>query len=258
MSFFLSTCAINTLFYIEGESNSRGFAIIDPVINSVDIGLQKSVKILDVNTFDVLHDLIIGGDNYNNNNLLGTVESGQRGKERVGFEMEIARRAKLNKWYGNPCHMIKVGQGGSIISEWEIGGSYDNLSLTAINNFKTLTPNLNYKTVVLYTLGINDFFAGTNIATWKSAVKARFEVLRNRVGSNTPIIVTQFQSITPHDLSAFNDAIEEIANEMPRIYPVDSTGCATYDGIHWGGGETGIKQLTGRMLDIAERLDFTS
>lgn len=256
MSFFHSTLTSNTLFYVEGESNSRGFALLDPILNSADIGLQKSVKILDVNNFNILHDLIIGGDNYNNNNLLGTVESGQRGKERFGFELEIARRAKTNNWYSNPCHVVKCGQGGSIISQWNTGGAYDLLSQTAITNIKNFLKNIPHKIIILYSLGINDRLAVTDLTAWKNGVKARFEVLRSRFYANTPIIMTGFQSISGVDMTSYTSTLNQIAGEMSNVFCVDSTGCTTYDGIHWDAAETGMKQLTGRMLNIAEKVKF--
>ena len=255
MSFLLfnSTPSSNTLFYIEGESNSGGLASIS-LADPADVGTQPSVKILNLNTLASLDTLQIGGTG--SNNLLDHAGAQSYYGLSFGFELEIARRAKTVPFYNGLVYVVKCGQGGSVISEWGTGGAYDTKSLNRTNAIKALLPN-SYKTIILYSLGINDAEAGNNVATWKTAVKNRHAVLRTRWGSQTPIIMTQFQGMGP-TVTAYNSftiAIAEICAETQYTFYAGAYGATlNTDKLHWNGANTGMKYVTGKLLDIAENL----
>jgi len=250
---FNSNPSSNTLFYIEGESNSGGLASIS-LADPADVGTQPSVKILNLNTLASLDTLQIGGTG--SNNLLDHAGAQSYYGLSFGFELEIARRAKTVPFYNGLAYVVKCGQGGSVISQWATGGAYDIKSLDRTNAIKSLLPN-SYKTIILYSLGINDSEAGTNVAAFKIAVKNRHAVLRSRWGYQTPIIMTQFNGMgrLSSDFDAFSRAIAEICAETQYTFYTNTFGATiNADKFHWNGANTGMKYVTGKLLDIAENL----
>lgn len=250
MGFFQTLFKSPILFIIEGESNSGGLAMTS-VRPSGEIGLQTHVSILN-NISLSIEPLVIGG--ASGNNLLGHFYSTYPNS--FGFELGIAKRAKNNpSFYTDRTYLLKTGQGGSTIAEWATGGGYDTRSVNLSNAIRTQI--INYRRVIFYSLGINDSNNSTSIATWKAAVKARFNVLRSRWGVDTAIVMTQFQGIR----NTYDASMAEICQEMPNVYSINTAGATTNnnaisDGLHWGGDNTGMPYVTSLMLDIVEQKVF--
>lgn len=232
------------LIIINGESNSGGYALNLEASNE-EIGVRNSVKILN-NTSLIFEDLNIGV-----NNLLG--HSGLSNGVTHGFELELANRADVNiSGLYNQVHLIKTGQGGSQISQWNIGGSYMNTFYSRIDTAKTLINFDNYNIVVLFSLGINDAISGTNINTWKANVTTHFQTIRNKIGRDVPIIMTEFQGMGSGgtQYSNYNTAIQELASTIENVYSINVTGAGLRDSNHWN--YSGMKFVAGKLLDVAE------
>jgi len=233
--------SVKLLIVINGESNSGGYAL-NSEAPPAELGVRKSVKILNNTTLATFDDLGIGV-----NNLVG--------HERLpngvthGFELELANRADVNPLYAKPVYLVKTGQGGSVISQWDPKGNYYTTFLNRINAAKKLLNGEKYRTVILFSLGINDMGAGTDVHVWKAAVKAHFQNMRNELGPDTPIIMTRFMP----QYARYDGAIEELCKELPNTYSVNTSDAPLRDPYHWN--YVGMKQVAGRMLDVMESLN---
>lgn len=249
MNLFIASLIRNKkplLVIINGESNSGGYALNSEAPNE-EKGERSNVQILNNNTL-VFENLNIGV-----NNLLG--HSGLSNGVTHGFELELANRADSNvSGIYNDVHLIKTGQGGSQISQWNIGGSYMNSFYTRIDEAKTLIDFSKYNIVILFSLGINDAISGTNTTTWKSGVTTHFQTIRNKVGANVPIIMTEFQGMGSGgtQYSNYNIAIQELASTIEGVYSINVSEAGLRDVNHWN--YSGMKTVAGRMLNKVEEL----
>lgn len=238
------------LVIINGESNSGGYALNSEAL-SAELLPRDSVLILDntgLASFDVL--------DIGTNNLVG--HSGLSNGPTHGFELELANRADVLNFYKKPVHLIKTGQGGSTIAQWlpGSGSGFFEAFEVRIDAAKLLIDFDAHKKVILFSLGINDAISGTNVATWKAATIAHIERMRDEIGDDTPIIMTEFQGMGSGgtQYATYNTAIQEIAAADPNAYSVDVTGAGLRDVNHWN--YAGMKLVTGRMLDIAQGLNY--
>lgn len=235
------------LVIINGESNSGGYALnSEAPLN--EKGLQQQVQILNNNTL-IFEDLNIGG-----NNLLD--HAGLSNGSTHGFELELAVRSLSNtSFYKEKTHLIKTGQGGSTISQWNIGGGYYTKFVQRITAAKNLIDFEDYNIVILFSLGINDAISGTNVNTWKTNVVNHLSNLRNEIGfGNIPIIITEFQGMGSggNQYSTYSNTIKDIALEGNNIFSVDTSTAGLRDVNHWN--YSGMKFVSGKLLDVFEAL----
>lgn len=237
-----------TLFVFNGESNSGGFAL-NSQATVEELSPRSSVNILDNTGLASFLPLDVG-----TNNLVG--HTGISPSPTHGFEIELANRADTIAFYRKPCYLVKTGQGGSTAAQWQIGNGsgYYTAILNRINAAKSLLAGVNYRKIILLSLGINDAIAGTNLTTWKALMTTHFANLRAQLGGSTPIIMTQFQGMgaSPSAYDALNTAIQELCDTLPHTYCVSAAGAGLQDTNHWS--YVGMKVVAGRMLDIAETL----
>jgi hypothetical protein len=230
------------LVVINGESNSGGYAP-NSEAPLAERGLRPSVKILNNATLASFDDLNIGG-----NNLVGHARLANGATH--GFELELANRAETNAFYHQPCYLVKTGQGGSVIANWTTNNpcNYFKMFKERVESARKLLGNQPHRTVILFSLGINDAIHGTNLKVWKAGVKEHFENLRKELGANTPIVMTRFMP----RYAAVNAVIEEICREVPNTYSVNTLDAPLRDDNHWN--YRGMKLVAGRMLDVVEGL----
>lgn len=235
----------NILFVLTGESNAGGRAL-NTELNGVELTQRDSLRILNNENLN-FESLKVG-----ENNLLGhfTLINGTT----HGLEVAIANRVKQQTFYNKKAYLVKAGQGKSLITDWDTSGVYYKSLVTRIKAAKqNLTNNnVSYKTVILYSQGINDLLAGVSSVSWKINTKNHFQNLRNELGANTPIVITKFMS----QYSGYNGAIDEICNELPNTYSVDTWDAGLADDKHWNAN--GFKLIGERMLNIVERFNFSS
>lgn len=227
------------LFIFNGESNSGGYALNSQAPID-EIGVRNSVQILN-NTTLVFESLNIGA-----NNLID--HAGLTNGVTHGFELEIANQADSVAKYSG-VHIIKTGQGGSTISQWGTAGTYFTKFAQRVNAAKELINFSQYNVAVLFSLGINDAIANTNVTTWKAAVIAHLAELRAVIGrGNVPIVMTEFQGMGAGGsaYAAFSTAVQEIASEVPNVFSIDATSAGRRDVNHWN--YSGMKTITQRLL----------
>jgi hypothetical protein len=228
------------LFVISGESNSGGYAL-NTEAPGHELGIRSSVKILNNTHLSSFDDLDIG-----KNNLVG--HTGLPNGVTHGFELELANRAVASPVYNEPCFLVKTGQGGSRIAEWNTQGMFFKTFVKRSCAAKKLLEGLSYRTAVLFSLGINDALAGTDGGVWKSAVISHLADIREVLGRDTPVIMTKFMPYYPE----YNRMIGEIAEEVGNTYSVYTEDASLRDEHHWD--HAGMKLVAGRMLDIFESL----
>jgi hypothetical protein len=230
------------LFVFNGESNSGGYAE-NTDLTAPELAARSSVKIRN-NTSGNFEDLDIG-----TNNLIG--HAGLSDNATHGWEAGLADAVE-DGIVTSPVYLVKTGQGSSIITEWNVGGSYWNTMVAriddAIADIQALgkTPVI----VVWWTLGINDRIAGTNEATWRTNVETFIAAFRSEYGSTVKFHAPLFMALTtvgganPND--NFNDTLAAIDAADSNFFTVSSTGATLRDDNHWSAA--GMKVLAQRLL----------
>jgi hypothetical protein len=247
------------LFIIAGESNSGGRGLNSQAISN-EIGVRNNVQIL--NNYSLsFQTLNIGVNNILNHagadiNNNGALSDPTWSTTRHGFELQLANLVDNNtSFYKDSIFLVKTGQGGSIIADWLPSASNAwgvtsfytqfqtriNTALTYFNNNNiTVTP------IILFSLGINDAIAVTDVNTFKSNLLTVLNNYRSVVGSNTPIIMTEFQAMSAY--SSYSNAINQIANSINNTYSINTTGFGLDDANHWS--YTGLKSIVNSMKPI--------
>lgn len=231
------------LIVINGESNSGGYAL-NSEARPEELLPRPAVQILDnhhLRSFEPLHVGV--------NNLTGHAGLEPYCCQTHGLELELASRAEMSPSHAKPVHLVKTGQGGSMIAQWAADGAYFQTFCSRIRVARVLLADQVLRPVILFSLGINDALAGTPIPTWKAAVMAHFAAMRKLLGGDTPIIMTKFM----HRYAAYNAAIDEICRNTPETYAIDTLDASLRDENHWD--YRGMKLVAGRMLDRLEALE---
>ena len=253
MNFFEATLGRGSrkplLIIINGESNSGGYAP-NSEAPSGEKGTQPSVSLLNPVSL-VFEPLVIGG--AGSNNLLD--HAGLSNGSEHGFELELAKRSLSDTDFYTGVRLVKTGQGGSQISQWNVGGGYMNKFVQRINAAKTFINFSEYNVAILFSLGINDGLSETNVDTWKVAVANHFSAMRSAIGQgNVPIVMTEFQGMGSggNYFANYTTAIRELAATIPNVRSIDASGAALRDVHHWN--YTGMKLVSGRLLDQVKNI----
>lgn len=221
------------LIIFNGESNSGGLAQ-NSLLTSADLTPKPKIQILNNNNF-VWETLQIGV-----NNLIDHAQLAANASH--GWELGLSNRADdLN----TPVYLCKTGQGGSVIANWNTGGTYYTKFLQRINAAKSLLSGsgISYRAILWYTQGINDASQGADPNIWKAATIAHFAKIRVEF-PNIPILFSHI----PSQYSIFNTAISEIIAAGTNIYDISVDGAALgIDTNHWG--YAGMQTIAGRMVD---------
>jgi hypothetical protein len=244
------------LIVFAGESNSGGLGD-NTLLTTTEAG-SRNLKLLNNTTLAGFDNLNIGA----NNNLIG--HHGFDGTWHAhGWENQLANRYDAGAFGTRTVYLAKCGQGGTKISEWGIGATYDGISpytlfLNRVNAAVSLITTLEGEApqiIIFWSQGINDAVAtpATGLTTWKTATKAVFNQMRTDLGMTAPIFTTQFQSITgAGDMSGYNSTIATMATEMSSIYVINTTGREVSQvllaaGNHWG--YTGLKGIADDLIN---------
>jgi|GEM_PF-640865 len=238
-----STKPINTLsFVITGESNSGGIGLNSDASTS-EVASRSSVQVMNLTSGNFLFEnLDIGTNNLRDHAGLESYYANSH-----GLELPLANATEAKAFPDLPqVYLTKTGQGGSIISQWNVGGAYWTKFLQRTIAAKTQLPT-DKQWVVWLSLGINDAIAGTPTTTWKSAMVAHL----NKIKADLPgviIIMTGFQSMTGSGggYPTYNTVIDELAAEEAHVFAISSSGAALRDSNHWS--SAGIKTVGARMV----------
>ncbi|MFA9212946.1 MAG: sialate O-acetylesterase [Candidatus Methylacidiphilales bacterium] len=226
------------LIILTGESNSGGLAY-NSEASVIEKTINPKLKYLN-NTSLIFADYDI------QKSMIGHVGYTQPIGTFHGWDLEISNLTKTNYFKNREVFIVKTGQGGSRISQWAVGASYETTFNTRVNAAKALI-NKPHDTIILYTQGINDIANGYPSATWKTDTKNRINSIKTFI-PKSPIVITLFE--TPMPYTAYNYAMYEIANEIKGIYIQSTKGLITNSGdvAHWN--YSSMKILAKKMLDI--------
>ena len=232
--------AISTLaFVFTGESNSGGIGLNSDA-TAGELATRSSVQIMNLTSgLFLFENLDIGTNNLRDHAGLESYYDNSH-----GFELQLANSTEANAFPDNSqVYLVKTGQGGSQVSQWNVGGTYWTKFLERTAATKTQVPT-GRQWVVWMSLGINDSIAGVPTSTWKTSMVAHIDKIKTDL-PGAIIILTQFQSM---GYASYNTIMSEIAAEEPNVYVVDSTGAALRDSNHWS--YSGLKTVGASMVTI--------
>jgi hypothetical protein len=238
----------NLSFVITGESNSGGIGL-NSAATVGEIAPRSTVQILELTSGNFLFEnLDIGTNNLRDHDGLGGYYDCCH-----GLELGLANSTEANAFPDNQqVYLIKTGQGGSQVSQWNYAGAYFTKFLQRTAAAKTQIPS-NRKWVVWMSIGINDGISGTNITSFKSNITTYI----NNIKADLPgaiIIMTQFQSMPASSgYPTINTALADVAALEPNVYVVDTTTATGTDGAnHWT--YSGLKTVASLMTTITKNV----
>jgi hypothetical protein len=236
----------HSLIVFSGESNSGGYALNSAALPS-ELGGRGGIQILNNKTLSAFENIHISSpmDSLNNTHVYHT--GSNPWGARHGWELGLANMVDSGT-LPRPTFIVKTGQGGSSIIEWNplAAGDFWNtfksrvdssISLLTAVNSGVPPPNI----FLLYSQGINDHGNGVAVATWKANTKIHFANIRARYGT-VPIFITYL----PAAYATYNTAITEIASEIADCYPIQTSDLTPSDGMHWT--YAGMKVIAARMM----------
>ncbi len=228
------------LVIFAGESNSGGQALNrDATVEEKSI--REGTFILNNNTL-VFENLQVGV-----NNLIG--HSGMKSDTIMhSWELQLANKEANGEFFDN-IFIVKTGQGGSRIAQWDIQKSYadtfDKRLTAALNIFSHEGVNPTF--AMFYSQGINDLIAADwNPIEWERKTIERFKYLREKYG-HFPIIMTKFFNIPGRKVNELNLAIDNICSTVPDCNYVDTKEIPLDDKYHFN--YQGQKKITDLMID---------
>jgi hypothetical protein len=232
------------LFIFTGESNSGGLAV-NADCNARELVPRDCLQILNNDTL-TLQSMQIGV-----NNLIG--HEGLPDNATHGWENGLADQVDNGQFYQSRVHLLKTGQGGSLIIQWALGSTYMDTFISRYDTITSLLSGLTYRKVIFYSQGINDALAGTDLDTWKTNTITHFSDLRNVVGANTPILITKL--MVPGftgTYGLFNAKFEEICAVDPYSFMIETDGATLQNENHWD--YSGMKLIASRMVQKFQTL----
>jgi hypothetical protein len=231
-----------------GESNTGGTAL-NSAATAGELAARPAVQILNNSTL-LFEDLNVGTNNLlGHDELTGVTDprgGGTYDQTSHGWEVGLANSVEADEWMTDTVYLVKAGQGGSLLSEWNDGGSYMNAFdarlAAALSELKAAG-----KIPLIYvwsSIGINNSIAGTNVNTFKAQLNDWLRRIRVRVGF-APICLTEL----PAAYTTYNAAIEEVCEEEMTFFVETTDAGLAGDGNHWT--YSGMKVIAGRMVDVA-------
>lgn len=223
----LPEISIGPTFLFLGESNSGGYALNSELVAS-EIDANPDLRILNNSTL-LLEPLDIGSNNMLGHTGLESFVSTVHGWE-AGIQQHLLTETGLSK-----CYLLKCGQGGSTINQWDQDTDAYWLTLAQrVDRFKALVSNPDFR--VWFTFGINDAIAGTDPATWRTATEAWIARVRTLVGVPGLTFYATKLMANSTAKSAINLQLDTIAATDPNFILLDTTNTTTYplrDTNHW-------------------------
>ena len=208
------------VFVFTGESNSGGQALNSAAL-PVEVAARSSIQILN-NTTLAFQALDIGA----NNNI---DHAGLDPALYHGMELGLANHIEAGAFQcRTSVQLIKTGQGGSLISQWNVGGTYWTKFLERVDA-ANMHPSTQW--VVWYSQGINDANGGNPVATWKAATVSHLAKIKAAL-PGCLILMTEFGSL-PGGNATYDTAIQEIAAADPDVVSVAFPGADSDDDYHW-------------------------
>ncbi len=233
MKLFASQNKRQRLIIFTGESNSGGIAPNSDA-TAGELAARPSVQIWN-NTSGGFQDLDIG-----TNNLLGHTGLSGLYDDTHTWELELANICATN---GIRQYLVKTGQGGSVIANWNTGGTYYTTLVSRVNGARTEIGQL--PVVFWYTHGINDRIAGTASGTFKTSVQTHISNLKSSFPGAKFIMM---KNMTNNGNDTYNTVIQEIADADDDVETIEVTSAGVQgDGNHYT--YSGTKLIANRFWD---------
>lgn len=229
-----------SLIVLFGESNSGGIAPNSSA--TADELSPRSLKIFNNSTLASFDALDIG-----TNNLVGHAGLEYAMYNSHGMELELANKYDAG-YFTKEMFLLKAGQGGSKVSEWQIGGSYYTTFKQRLNACLSLLNISISDCIFMLSLGINDKGINTPVATYKSGMKTLIQNIKNDFSlTELNLSMMRFEFVTNLAISDYNTAITEVATEesVKSFTTIGLTKIA--DGYHLD--YAGMKSATNAFLN---------
>ena len=218
-----------------GESNSGGFAR-NTSASGAELASRSVVQMWHP-TADTFQDLDVGTNNNVDHDGLDSTTH--------GWELQLANDVASGAESQDPVYYIQTGQGGSVISDWDVADPYWVEWLDRIGKAKTYFTNnsITPEWVVWMSFGINDQIAGTNVSTWKTSTIAWIDRIKAEL-SGAKILMSELT--VKSALDPYIAAIREISDDEDDVILVAAEGLSERDQHHWN--YAGMKTLSTRFL----------
>ncbi|MGI9118223.1 MAG: fibronectin type III domain-containing protein, partial [Minisyncoccia bacterium] len=235
-------------FVFTGESNSGGVGLNSSATEQ-ELSPRSAVQIMNLTSESFFfEDLQIGVNNLRDH-------AGLEGSYDIkhGFELGLANLTEEGSFPDNSqVYLIKTGQGGSRVSEWDENSGYWTKFLNRTNAATELIPSQGRQWVVWLSLGINDALANESPELWKTEMISYINRLKQQL-PNAIIIMTEFQAMPANSgYPSYNDIIEQLASEQPNVFSLNTDGSATDGENHWS--YAGLKTVASGMADITKEM----
>lgn len=201
-----------------GESNSGG-EVLNTSAASWELEARSELSFL--NTSTLRYEAMDVGTN-NNLDHFGLDST------KHSWEIGLANRIRENYVGSQRFRYVQCGQGGSRVSQWNVGGSYWTKFLARANAVKASNPS---RYVVWFTLGINDTLAAVSAASWKTSTIELIGRIKT-VLPGVKIYMTELMDNSAEKI-AYNTALSEIAADDADVFLVSQTGLTLKDVHHW-------------------------
>jgi hypothetical protein len=225
-----------------GESNAGGLAD-NADATSPELAVRSSIQKLDEYTL-LFEDLDIGTNNLQDH--FGLTDNATHGWENgLGIAVDGGIFAPLTL-----VHLVKGAQGGSLIAQWNTGGSYMNKFEERVDAAKSIlaASGISYVPIIWASQGINDANAATDPAVWKAALINRLAYIRTFIGGSPYVLFTRLLT----SMTLFNIALDEIAAADDHVIIVDTPQPPSEDSFHWGYAQ--MKTIAADMADLTHDL----
>jgi hypothetical protein len=227
------------VFVITGESNSGGVGL-NSEATPRELQPRRSVLIADLEADGMpLVPMQLGKNNL---------------RRHVGLENYYDKYHGLENGLANateegilrdrsPVYLVKTGHGGSTIAQWhpDAPNGYWRQLVERTDAVKNQLDR-DVEWVVWMSLGINDAIAGTDPDRWQQGVAEHLVRIQKQL-PGARVVMTEFQSM---GYSETNRRIRRLADDLPRVESVETTGVPLSDANHWG--YQGLKEVAQRML----------
>lgn len=219
-----------------GESNSGGVAH-NTSATSDELLPHSEVQILNPLTLS-FEDLDIG-----TNNLLDHAGLESYSSNSHGWELELCNQVRNGEWPSDVVYLIKAGQGGSVVSEWTVNGTYFSKLVERVDVARQYFADNGIIPVfyVWFSLGINDAIANTDPVVFKNDTLTFLANIRKTIGVFAPFAMTVIMS----NYSSINGSLVDIAldDKFTTLIPTSDAGLV--DPNHWS--YSGMKLIATRM-----------
>ena len=226
------------LIVINGESNAGGMAK-NKDATPYELEVNNQVYIFNADVFD-FQPMQIG---HNNNTGHFGLDSYMH-----GVELGISNKVREGVFGDKLVFIVKTGQGGSKIEEWNERSEYTRIMKERINySVKYLTDRgFDFESFVIYTQGINDAVkeGGDTVENWKEKTIRHIGSIRGILGD---IKVFFIKHMIHPELVPYIQAIDDLSSIDRNIIPISSEGATLEDKYHFD--YFGMKLISYRIIE---------